>query len=266
MADAGTPWSDLGPRVTTAIALVILGGTGIALGAPVYTLLLLIALLGILWELGTITVQQDLRLKLLVMAIGLLFFGAHLTAPLLMQIAGVLAAGGLVALRPERATGFLALGAAIIGSSVAFLVELRAGEIGLAMTIWFLGIVVMSDMGAYFTGRIVGGAKLWPAVSPGKTRSGALGGIAWALIFGVLFAVVGGLNVGFAALVTVLLSIASMAGDLAQSAVKRKYSVKDSGTLLPGHGGLWDRFDGVIGAAVLGFLLTHLTPLMDGFW
>ncbi len=266
MANAGTPWSDLGPRITTALILLLLGGTGIAFGAPIYTLLLIIGLLGILWELGSIVLQDNLRLKLIVIAIGLLFFLAHLMLPLMMQIAGVLAGVALVVMRPGRETSALAFGAAIIGSSIAFLSELRAGDTGLAMTIWFLGIVVMSDVGAYFTGRIVGGPKLWPAVSPGKTRSGALGGVAWALIFGVLFAVVGGLNVALAACVTILLSIASMAGDLAQSAVKRSYGVKDSGTLLPGHGGLWDRFDGVIGAAVLAFLLTHLTPLMDGFW
>jgi len=262
MAKTGNPWSDLGPRVTTAIVLVVLGGAGIILGGSVYAVLLLTALLGVLWELGTIVFKTNLLLKLILIAAGLLTFTAHQLMPLALQIASVLGAAALYALKPQQSTLACAIGAMVMATSVAYLNDLRLGEAGLWMTLWLLGIVVMSDVGAYFTGRIVGGPKLWLAVSPGKTRSGAVGGVAWALIFGVLFAIVAGFNVGLAALLSILLSIASMAGDLVQSAVKRSYGVKDSGTLLPGHGGLWDRFDGVIGAALIAFLLAEFTPMI----
>lgn len=143
------------------------------------------------------------------------------------------------------------LGGLLITLGVVVLVLVRL-DYGLWAMIWLVSVVVASDVGAYFAGRMIGGPKLWPAVSPGKTISGAVGGLLFAIVAGffvhwlnpdMLFQ-----NIAVLAVFSALVSASSMLGDLAQSAVKRAFGVKDSGTILPGHGGLWDRFDGMIGA------------------
>lgn len=133
------------------------------------------------------------------------------------------------------------------------LVSLRSDHpLGLTAVLFLFAIVWSTDIAAYFTGRALGGPKLWPAVSPNKTWSGALGGLAAAVAAGSAVAAVGDVPrllplVGVAA----VLSVASQAGDLFESAVKRRFGVKDSGSIIPGHGGVMDRLDGLIFAAVV---------------
>jgi len=119
---------------------------------------------------------------------------------------------------------------------------------GVLLILWLVVVVVAADVGAYFVGRRVGGAKLWPAVSPGKTWSGAIGGLAAAGLVGCLFAwaVVGWhpLRIG---LLSLGIAACSQLGDLLESAVKRRFGVKDASRLIPGHGGVMDRLDGVMG-------------------
>ncbi len=124
-------------------------------------------------------------------------------------------------------------------------------EIGLLGLIWMFAVVWATDIAAYFTGRALGGPKLWPAVSPKKTWSGFLGGVFAAVVAGFLVAFVGrrlGIDHGFGPGVTIALSIvasiASQLGDLGESALKRHCDVKDSSHLIPGHGGVMDRLDG----------------------
>lgn len=121
---------------------------------------------------------------------------------------------------------------------------------GLALVLWVFVIVWATDIGAYFIGRRIGGPKLAPAISPGKTWAGFYGGIACATLAGALWTVVAGLH-----LVTILLaplfSVAAQGGDLFESWLKRKAGVKDSGTWLPGHGGIFDRLDGLLPVAIL---------------
>jgi phosphatidate cytidylyltransferase len=98
-------------------------------------------------------------------------------------------------------------------------------------------------------GRLVGGAKLAPSISPGKTRSGAVGGLVSVVLVGAIAAWLGGGAVGSACLIAAGLGVVAQAGDLLESAVKRHFGVKDSGDLIPGHGGLLDRLDAVLTAA-----------------
>lgn len=123
--------------------------------------------------------------------------------------------------------------------------------------IFFLFAVVWAtDTGAYFAGRAIGGAKLWPKVSPNKTRAGAVGGVVAGTAAGVVLALVAGYAVNAAlAGVAIALSIAAELGDLFESWVKRRFGAKDSGHLIPGHGGLMDRIDGLIAAAALAALI-----------
>jgi phosphatidate cytidylyltransferase len=125
-------------------------------------------------------------------------------------------------------------------------------EWGFAAIILLFGIVWATDIAAYFAGRAIGGPKLWPAVSPNKTWSGAIAGAWGAAIAGwaVARAVSPGDELHLVA-VALGLSIASQAGDLFESSIKRRFGVKDSSHIIPGHGGLMDRLDGFIVAAAL---------------
>jgi len=107
----------------------------------------------------------------------------------------------------------------------------------------------MTDIMGYTIGRAVGGPKLWQAVSPNKTRSGAIGGVIGALAAGIVIAASLSLAILPIAILSVILSMVAQAGDLLESAIKRRFGAKDTGHLIPGHGGLMDRLDGFIAAA-----------------
>lgn len=121
---------------------------------------------------------------------------------------------------------------------------------GLALLIWSFIVTWSTDIGAYFAGRRFGKRKLAPTISPNKTAEGLYGGIAAATVLGGAWAVAMGLGIPLLALAPVL-AIAAQAGDLFESGMKRRAGVKDSGALLPGHGGALDRLDGLVPVAVL---------------
>jgi phosphatidate cytidylyltransferase len=135
---------------------------------------------------------------------------------------------------------------------------------GFAALIFVLLIVWATDIGGYFAGRGIGGPKLWPKVSPNKTWSGAVGGFVGSLAVAGGFAASGlGKALPLLALAGVL-SVASQLGDLFESAVKRRFGVKDSSHLIPGHGGLLDRLDGLVAALVLAVIVGLLRYGADG--
>jgi phosphatidate cytidylyltransferase len=139
---------------------------------------------------------------------------------------------------------------------LSFLALRLSPEEGFVAVIFLLAVVWATDTGAYFAGRMIGGPKLWPAVSPKKTWAGAVGGLVAAIVAGLAVAALSGLRVSVAlAVVVVFLSLASQAGDLAESSLKRLFGVKDSGNIIPGHGGLMDRVDGLIFASVMAALI-----------
>ena len=150
------------------------------------------------------------------------------------------------------------LGALYLLPASAALVWLRETPgVGFGNVLFVMLIVWASDIGAYMTGRLIGGPKLAPSISPGKTRSGAVGGLISAMLIGLIAAELsphGGAPLR-AALEAGLLGIASQSGDLLESAIKRRAGVKDSGWILPGHGGLLDRLDGLLTAAPLAAMM-----------
>lgn len=123
-------------------------------------------------------------------------------------------------------------------------------ENGIALVMWVFLIVWATDVGAYFAGRSIGGPKLAPAISPKKTWAGFYGGVAAATVLGTVWVYLTGLR-GTFLLLTPLLSVAAQGGDLFESWMKRRAGLKDSGNLLPGHGGVFDRLDGLLPVAVL---------------
>ncbi len=142
--------------------------------------------------------------------------------------------------------GFYLIATMYIAMGFAFFVEARNN--GLADVLFVLFVIWATDSGAYFVGRSVGKRKLWPSISPNKTIGGALGGIALALITGIVFHLIEPFSYSLVtiALIAIGISIVGQLGDLVASAFKRHFGVKDSGTIFPGHGGILDRFDSLL--------------------
>lgn len=142
-------------------------------------------------------------------------------------------------------------GLAYAGLSGLSLAWLRGDDQpGVTAILFLFAVVWATDIAAYFVGRSLGGPKLAPSISPGKTQSGAIGGIVGGVLAGMALAASAGLeNLPLLALVALLLSVVSQVGDLFESWVKRRHGVKDSGNIIPGHGGVMDRVDGLVAAA-----------------
>jgi phosphatidate cytidylyltransferase len=186
---------------------------------------------------------------------GICLMAGRLDAALMVLGAGLVA---VAVLSPERrnwaASGFCYAAAAELAS---VLVRKDPAH-GFAALFLVLLVVWAADIGGYFAGRGIGGPKLWPRVSPKKTWAGAIGGFAGGLAVAGAFAAAGAGKMVPLLGLAVFLSVISQLGDLFESAVKRRFGVKDSSHIIPGHGGLLDRLDGfvaaIIAAAILGFL------------
>jgi phosphatidate cytidylyltransferase len=135
---------------------------------------------------------------------------------------------------------------------------------GFVALVLVLLVVWVTDIGGYFAGRGIGGPKLWPRVSPKKTWAGAVGGFVASLAIAAGFAILGFGKMGPLLLLGAALSVASQLGDLFESAVKRRFGVKDSSHVIPGHGGLLDRLDGFVAAIALAALIGILRGGVDG--
>lgn len=164
-----------------------------------------------------------------------------------------------------------ALGVLVTGLPAIALVWIREdAEFGLFITLLIMGVVIATDTGAYVVGKLWGGPKLAPDISPNKTWSGAIGGLLGGSLAALAFAFVGdGLLIPTLVL-GLALSIATLIGDLGESALKRACGAKDAGTLMPGHGGLLDRVDGLCAAAIVAGVIALVwspdTPAAALFW
>ncbi|PTM58971.1 phosphatidate cytidylyltransferase [Desmospora activa] len=155
---------------------------------------------------------------------------------------------------------YLLLGSLYIGYGFSYMIQARLITDGLAWSLLAVLVTFASDTGAYFVGRRLGNRKLWPSVSPNKTVEGSVGGMLASLLVSAIIAFIFPELGTFFAVVAIglLISVAGQFGDLIESAIKRSAGVKDSGTLLPGHGGVLDRFDSLL----VVFPILHLTQLI----
>jgi phosphatidate cytidylyltransferase len=246
-------WNDLRPRVVSAIVMISVGAAEIWLGGPSFAVLVVLLTAGMIWELAAITAPVQKNRPLLMAGIaaaalsGALVLRSDLATSLLMM------APMALALTPRRDRQIAALYAAAIMVAGYGLVDLRE-EVGTTGILWLVIIVVVSDVAGYFVGRIMGGPKFWPKVSPKKTWSGTVAGWIGAALVGLCFVIAGRGDWGLLIL-SPIVALAGQLGDILESWVKRRAGVKDSSNLIPGHGGLLDRFDALIGATVLVMLL-----------
>lgn len=261
--DAKPRFSGVGVRVLTALAMMLLCILPFYVGGWIW-----VALVGLLagrmlyeWvrmsdpEGGTLATV----LAVAVLVFALLYAGQGLwVAAIGVMVLGVVAAV-LERLRRGGAP-WTAIGLPYIIVPAVLIVMLRGDAVGFdtrgfTQLIFIILVVIGADAGAYFGGSQFGGPKLAPSLSPNKTWSGAISG----LVAGALIAVVAGLFIGLPAWLAVALAvpivILSVLGDLLESTFKRRLGVKDTGTLLPGHGGLLDRLDSLMAAVVGGAFL-----------
>lgn len=252
---------DLRPRTASALVLVPLVLALTFFGGWPFALLWGLAGLAILYEwaamvrLGNRTAWLGLGAAALAGALALLMLGSRPYA-----FSAILLGAALAALAVPRQSAWSLSGVLVAGAAALPIIALRGeGPVGLLAVLFIYAVVWATDIFAYFVGRTLGGPKLWPRVSPNKTWSGAIGGAAAGILAGMLVAGLGGVaNLLPVGLIALLLSAVSQAGDLAESAVKRRCGVKDASRLIPGHGGILDRLDGFAAAALAALLLAEL--------
>lgn len=257
--------SNLQQRVLSGIALIVLALALTYAGGLWYRLLAAAISAAVLYEWLTMTAQAQpdsnrwLAAGFLAILLVLLLAGQSASF-LLPALAGMVLVTVAHAVRVE-ASFWVAGGLAYAGLLGISLVCLRGDNIiGLQATLFLFAVVWATDILAYFTGRAIGGPKLAPSISPGKTWSGALGGTAAAILAGLAIAAWFGSPLGWGALMALalVLSVVSQFGDLYESSIKRRFGAKDSSTLIPGHGGVMDRVDGLAAASFMLFLLGAL--------
>lgn len=185
----------------------------------------------------------NVNAALVVLALGLIAVGFRTTQPRVWAIAG-----------------FLYAAAAQVASVLVRLDQAK----GLSALILVLFVVWATDIGGYFAGRAIGGPKLWPRVSPKKTWAGAIGGFVASLLVAIGFSASDLGKTLPLLILAAMLSVAAQLGDLFESAIKRRFGVKDSGHIIPGHGGVMDRLDGFVAAIVLAAIFGVLRGGVDG--
>ena len=250
-----TNWSDLGPRIISGLILAGVGLVSVLFGGLVFSLFVAVCCGLMIWELGQLSSRHGiLAYPLSALAMFGIFFGYGKGWLFVILLVGVLPAlTALVATKEHwRVFGF----AAMIGTTGLVLQTLRI-DLGLAWLLWLVLVVIATDIAGYFAGRLLGGPKFWPSLSPKKTWSGTVAGWVASGFVGFLF---GAAFAGPFVLFSIAVSVASQMGDIAESALKRRFGVKDSSNLIPGHGGFLDRFDGMIAAALVIGVVSLILP------
>ncbi len=256
VAGVSSKFKDLKARLASGIVLAVL-----SLGLTWWSTATFAVLVGLVaaamaWEWSTIVrgpgtdVAALLHIALAALAAALAGAG-H---PVMALLAVVVATVPVMALTAGRQPLMSGLGILYVGLPAVALIWLRSDPMyGLAGILFLLLVVWTSDIGAFIAGRLIGGPKLWPQVSPNKTWAGLLGGLAAAGLGGMAFAplALGNASSIGLGILSVALALVAQGGDLAESALKRAYGVKDASSLIPGHGGFMDRVDSLVAVAVL---------------
>lgn len=259
-----TRWSDLTTRIISAVSLICLALGAMSFGRLGFGLFVAVVAGLMAWELARLHAPRSAAFSYAsggVMAVLIVVQGALVAFlglwPALMStaLAAVLLSLGMQRSHPVFVLYWLAI--FVTGLLVVFLFN---GQL-LYLLLLLILVVIATDVFGYFGGRMMGGPKFWPSVSPKKTWSGVLAGWVGAGLVGLGIAIGFGAPLWLAGL-AVVMSFAAQLGDIAESAMKRRAGVKDASTLIPGHGGFLDRFDGTIGAAVIVFAALALDAVI----
>lgn len=266
MPAQGRAPSNLVMRIVAAAVLAPLAIAIAYAGGWLWALLVVAVACGLYVEWLLIVNDTQDRRALLIGVVALLIAGLAVVCGY-APIALAAAAAGIVVVALTsatqgawNATGLLYAAAALLA---AILVRFDPSN-GFLALIFVLLVVWVTDIGGYFAGRGIGGPKLWPRVSPNKTWAGAIGGLVLSIAVAVAFALLGFGKLTSSVVLASVLSVVSQLGDLFESAVKRRFGVKDSGRIIPGHGGLLDRLDGFVAAIIVAALIGILRGGVDG--
>lgn len=261
VAPASPAKSDLALRVASALVLAPLALAAAYFGGWPFAVFWGVAALALLWEWTALVAGPGSRLAFLAGAAALAGAVAIVErgrpdAAILIVLLGAIAAAVFA---PSGRRIWVSGGVGYAGAMLMAPVVLRFDSgLGFAVIVFLFAIVWATDVIGYFAGRLIGGPKLAPQISPKKTWSGAIAGALGAVIVGVMVAERAGIaGLGVIAIVALALSIISQVGDLFESWVKRRFGAKDASHLIPGHGGVMDRLDGfwtaAVAAALIGF-------------
>lgn len=247
-------WADLGPRLISAAVIIVVVATGLYFGSWVWAALCAVVIAITYREWDQMVTLRPIGPRGLAIA-GILGLAA-LAFPFfgLLGTFGVAAIAIVPALFGDRPALVWRIGGiAFFAILLVAAQEMRGTVPAGILAGWYLGIVIASnDTGAYFVGRVVGGPKLAPLISPAKTISGALGGWLIGTLTGTIFWIVSTDSPWWlGAVLSAALGIAGQVGDLLESAIKRLFRIKDSSDIIPGHGGFMDRLDSVAFGAIL---------------
>ncbi len=248
-------YADLRTRSISAIIMLLVAVVTLGLGGLVFQITLLIVGFCVMWEIAGLTPGNTAyRGAISLIYVIALAAALWLVWPVSFGLLVACLGGYIYLMKPTDRV--LRCGFAVLSFGGLLTLSSLRTDVGLVQTFWVIAVVIASDLGGYFAGRTFGGPKLWPAISPKKTWSGTIGGWVLAMVFTIFF-ILFSLDIGWNALTwAVLIAIFAQAGDLAESALKRRAGVKDSSNLIPGHGGFLDRFDGMLGAFFIIFLLS----------
>lgn len=245
--------SDFNPRLVSALVMAAIAALCTFLGSAAFAAMVAVVTVLLSWEWGRLVHGREggVVIAVHIAAAGgaavLAAFGYVGLGLLALPIGAILA----TLLSLGRNSMFSALGVFYAGLPAVALIWLRSDAgLGLVAVIFVIVVVVTSDTAGFLAGRLVGGPKLWPRLSPNKTWAGLVGAlVASSLIAALFWLAVPASSVVWLAAAGAVLSLVAQAGDLAESAIKRRFGAKDAGTLIPGHGGVMDRVDGLVAAA-----------------
>ncbi|AVO39852.1 phosphatidate cytidylyltransferase [Pukyongiella litopenaei] len=246
-------WSDLAARAGSAAVMVVIGLGAVMLGGHLFHVFVALVCGAMVWELARMLDPGSRSRAVMLGAMGAAALMLSLTIPALPAVAVLLVpalTGAALLGRWRLVFAGFAAGICLAGHEMMGLRD----QFGWVWMLWLVLVVVASDILGYFAGKALGGPKFWPRISPKKTWSGTVAGWIGAALVGLVFARMQGLGAQLVVF-SVIVGFAGQMGDIAESAVKRAVGVKDSSALIPGHGGLLDRFDGMLGASVFVFVV-----------
>lgn len=263
MSSNSERWNDLKPRVLSAVVMLAVGAGEIWLGGWWFLILMTLLTAAMIWELARMTSPRHKTYAVWLGALAAVCLFADegwpsVSAWLVFPLVPL-----AFLMTPPRIrmyeTAAISVAIMVAGHGLFVLRD----EVGTPAVLWILGVVIVSDVMGYFAGRILGGPKFWPAISPKKTWSGTIAGWIGAAVLGFGFMQAGHGSIWLIVLSPVV-AFAGQMGDIVESWLKRRVGAKDSSNLIPGHGGVLDRFDALTGALVVVLILQKLALLPIG--